>query len=127
MDIIFQGSYKYHFILGRLSFGSVSASFIGQMKMVLYIILFINRIRCKYGCGNDEEWKNYEIDMYYDTYQYQSFSRRNPVYGIHLFHLKDKGSTVWSITKVGAMKPHTGVPNSLGERVLKTNSSSKIV
>lgn len=86
----------------------------GQMKIVLYIILFFNRIRCKYGCGDDEDWKNYEIDTYSERYQAKSLSRvnRNPVYFYELFHLKDMGSTVWSISKVGARKPHTGVPNS---------------
>ena len=76
-----------------------------QMKIVLYIILFFNRIRCKYGCGDDEDWKNYEIDMYSERYQAQSLSRvnRNPVYWYKLFQLKDRGSTVWSITKVGAI------------------------
>lgn len=87
--------------------------FTGQMKIILFIMFFINRIRCKYGCGDNEEWRNYEIDMYDDTWHYKSFSRNPPVYTIHLFQLKDRGSTVWSITKVGTIKPHTGVPNSL--------------
>ena len=43
-------------------------------------MFFINRIRCKYGCGDDEEWRNYEIDMYDDTWHYKTFSRNPPVY-----------------------------------------------
>ena len=100
--------------------------FTGQMKIILFIMFFINRIRCKYGCGDNEEWRNYEIDMYDDTWHYKTFSRNPPVYTIHLFQLKDRGSTVWSITKVGAIKPHTGVPNSL-LWAHETNSSPNIV
>lgn len=87
------------------------------MKIILFIMFLINRIRCKYGCGDNEEWRNYEIDMYDDTWHYKTFSRNPPVYTIHLFQLKDRGSTVWSITKVGAIKPHTGSQTHYCERM----------
>ena len=114
MEIIFWGSCEFTlflFICCLVLFVSRSRS---NENRFLYNIVFFNRIRCKYGCGDDEDWKNYEIDMYSERYQAQSLSRvnRNRVHWYKLFHLKDKGSTVWSITKVGAMKPHTGVPNS---------------
>ena len=115
MEIIFWGSCEFTlflFICCLVLFVSRSRS--NENRSLYNIVFFLNRIRCKYGCGDDEDWKNYEIDMYSERYQAQSLSRvnRNRVHWYKLFHLKDKGSTVWSITKVGAMKPHTGVPNS---------------